>query len=207
MAAANAGRINCTEPGPIDTPANHQSEAIWNRQMPPQHEYFDWFNRVTRRFIDRPGAKLTMMVSLVNHLLRHHPMGTDHKDITDVLTAVHHINCVQPPISKALNEEAATLAGLSTTAGPSTTEGPSPSTAPIRCPSRPPVATPQVVPSPKPSSYTPYPSPSLTIPSSTPHPSPSPIIASPIPHPSPRPTIPPPMPHPCPGSDICPPHP
>ena len=31
--------------------------------MPPQHEYFGWFNRVTQRFIDRPGAKLTMMVS------------------------------------------------------------------------------------------------------------------------------------------------
>ena len=31
--------------------------------MPPQRKYFGWFNRVTRRFIDRPGAKLTMMVS------------------------------------------------------------------------------------------------------------------------------------------------
>ncbi|XP_065624805.1 serine/threonine-protein phosphatase 7 long form homolog [Quercus suber] len=30
-------------------------------EMPPHHEYFGWFNRVTRRFIDRPGAKLTML--------------------------------------------------------------------------------------------------------------------------------------------------
>ncbi|XP_030941528.1 protein MAIN-LIKE 1-like [Quercus lobata] len=73
---------------------------------PPQHEYFDWFNRVTRRFIDRSGAKLTMMVSLVNCLLRHHPVGTeDHKDIIDVLTAVHEIDRVQPPIPEAPNEE------------------------------------------------------------------------------------------------------
>ena len=31
--------------------------------MPPQHEYFGWFDRVTRRFINRPRAKSTMMVS------------------------------------------------------------------------------------------------------------------------------------------------
>ncbi|KAL0007448.1 hypothetical protein SO802_008950 [Lithocarpus litseifolius] len=31
--------------------------------MPPQHEYFDWFRRVTRRFIDIPGAKLILMVT------------------------------------------------------------------------------------------------------------------------------------------------
>ena len=31
--------------------------------MPPQHEYHDWFKRVTRRFIDRPGAVVTMLVS------------------------------------------------------------------------------------------------------------------------------------------------
>ena len=39
--------------------------------MPPQHQYFSWFNRVTRRFIDRPGAKLTMMVSSLSLLLHH----------------------------------------------------------------------------------------------------------------------------------------
>ena len=38
MAAANAGRINYAEPGPIDTSVltqqpNHRSEAIWNRQV------------------------------------------------------------------------------------------------------------------------------------------------------------------------------
>ena len=37
--------------------------------MPPQHQYFGWFNRVTRRFIDRSGAKLTMMVSSLSLLL------------------------------------------------------------------------------------------------------------------------------------------
>ena len=31
--------------------------------MPPQHEYFDWFKRVTRRFIDVPGATLILMVT------------------------------------------------------------------------------------------------------------------------------------------------
>ena len=31
--------------------------------MPPQHEYFDWFKRVTQRFIDRPGTKLILMVT------------------------------------------------------------------------------------------------------------------------------------------------
>ena len=39
--------------------------------MSPQHGYFGWFNRVTRRFIDRPGAKLTMMVSSLSLLLNH----------------------------------------------------------------------------------------------------------------------------------------
>ena len=64
-------------------------------------------------------------------------MGTEeHQDITDVLTAVHHIDRVQPPIPEAPNEEAATHAR------PSTTEGPSTSTASVGCPSRPPVATP-----------------------------------------------------------------
>ena len=38
MAAANAGRINHAEPGPIDEAvltqqANHRSEAIWNGQV------------------------------------------------------------------------------------------------------------------------------------------------------------------------------
>ncbi|XP_050290565.1 vegetative cell wall protein gp1-like [Quercus robur] len=139
-------------------------------------------------------------VSLVNRLLRHHPVGTeDHMDITDVLTTVHLLDRVQPPMPEAPNEEAATPAG------PSTTEGPSTSTAPAGCPSRLPIATPWVVPTPDPSPSTPHPSSSPTIPSSTPHPSPSPTIPSPIPHSSPRPTIPPPTPHPCPGSDIRPP--
>ena len=31
--------------------------------MPPQHEYFGWFKRVTRRFIDIPGARLILMVT------------------------------------------------------------------------------------------------------------------------------------------------
>ena len=30
---------------------------------PPQHEYFDWFRRVTRRFIDVPSARLILMVT------------------------------------------------------------------------------------------------------------------------------------------------
>ncbi|KAK7839391.1 hypothetical protein CFP56_018059 [Quercus suber] len=202
MAAANAGRINHAEPGPIDNlvlthQPNHRSEAIWNRQMPPHHEYFGWFNRVTRRFIDRPGAKLTMLVSLVNRLLRHHPVGTEeHTDINDVLTAVHHIDRVQPPIPEAPNEEAASPAGLSTTEGPST------STAPIGCPFHQPVATPRGLPTPDPSPYTPHPSPRLTIPSSTSHPSPTLTISSPIPHPSPSLTIPSPIPHPSPSLTI-----
>ena len=31
--------------------------------MPPQHEYFGWFKRVTRRFINIPGARLILMVT------------------------------------------------------------------------------------------------------------------------------------------------
>ena len=31
--------------------------------MPPQHEYHDRFKRVTRRFIDRPGAIVTLLVT------------------------------------------------------------------------------------------------------------------------------------------------
>ncbi|KAK9998988.1 hypothetical protein SO802_018591 [Lithocarpus litseifolius] len=83
--------------------------------MPPQHEYFDWFTRVTRRFIDRPGAKLILMIGGYIRLLRRHPMDTeDYKDITDVLKAVKEIDCVQPPIPEALNEEAATPAAAAT---------------------------------------------------------------------------------------------
>ena len=68
-----------------------------------------------------------VQVSLVNCLLRHHPVGVeDHKDLTDVLTTVHEIDHVQAPIPEALNEEAATPTGLSTT------EGPSKSTAPAK---------------------------------------------------------------------------
>ena len=31
--------------------------------MPLNHEYFDWFHRVTQRFIDHGGAKMIIMVS------------------------------------------------------------------------------------------------------------------------------------------------
>ena len=31
--------------------------------MPPQHQYFDWFKKVTWRFIDVPGATLIIMVT------------------------------------------------------------------------------------------------------------------------------------------------
>ena len=37
-------------------------EAVLN-DMPPQHEYHDWFKRVTRRFIDRPGPRVTLLVT------------------------------------------------------------------------------------------------------------------------------------------------
>nr|XP_023871645.1 leucine-rich repeat extensin-like protein 5 [Quercus suber] len=171
-------------------------------------------------------------VSLVNRLSRHLPLGMEkHKDIAQVLTAVHHIDRVQPPIPETLNEEA------TTPAGPSTTEGPSTSTTPTGCPSRPPVATPQVVPTPDSSPYTPYaspsfttpafpshssptltipsythPSPSLTIPAFTSHPSPTLTIPSSNPHPSSSPTIPQPspsltIPHPAPRPTIPPPTP
>ena len=61
-------------------------------------------------------------------------MGTeDHKDITEVLTAVYAIECVQPPIPEALIEEVATPASPST------------STTPVGCQSRLPVATPRLV--------------------------------------------------------------
>ncbi|KAL4600612.1 hypothetical protein ACB092_11G211700 [Castanea dentata] len=155
--------------------------------MPPQHEYFDWYKRVTRRFINVLGARLIIMIEGYARLLRRHPVGTeDHKDITDVLKAVQEIGRVQPPIPEQQNEEAAT---------PMPTQSPSTSIAPVQRGPRPPVATPRVVPTPDP-----HPS--------TPNPSPSPTIPLPIPHPSPSPTtIPSPTPHPCPGSDIRPPTP
>ncbi|KAK7858661.1 udp-rhamnose/udp-galactose transporter 5, partial [Quercus suber] len=156
--------------------------------MPPHHAYFDWFHRVTRRFIDHRGAKLILMIEGYLRLLRRHPVGTpDYKDITDVLKAVNEIGRVQPHICESLNEEAATPEAAAT-------ERPSTSTALAGLGSHLPVATPQVVP-------TLDPSPSI------PHPSPSPNIPSPTPHPSPTPNIPPPTPHPCLGSDIPPPTP
>uniref|UniRef100_A0A7N2MA12 Uncharacterized protein n=1 Tax=Quercus lobata TaxID=97700 RepID=A0A7N2MA12_QUELO len=128
---------------------------------------------------------------------------------------------VQPPIPEAPIEEAAMPTSPST------------STAPAGCQSRPPVATPQLLPTPDPSASTPHASASPTIPSSTPHPSPTvtipspnphsaptatipspsphpaptPTIPSPAHHPSPCPTIPPPTPLPCSGSDVRPPTP
>ncbi|KAF3951833.1 hypothetical protein CMV_022558 [Castanea mollissima] len=183
--------------------------------MPPQHEYFDWYKRVTRRFINVLGARLIIMIEGYARLLRRHPVGTeDHRDITDVLNAVQEIGRVQAPIPEAPNEEAATPAATPT-------QSPSTSRALVGRGSRSSVATPRVVPTPDPHPSTPNPSPSPTIPSPIPHPSPSPTIPSPIPHPSPSPTIPSPIPHPssspttipsptphpCPGSDIRPPTP
>ncbi|KAF3959806.1 hypothetical protein CMV_015414 [Castanea mollissima] len=162
--------------------------------MPPQHEYFDWFKRVTRRFIDIPGARLILMIEGYVCLLKCHPVGMkDHKDITDVLNVVQEIGRVKPPIPKNPNEEAVTPV-TAATQSLSTTERPSTSRAPAERGSRPPVGTPRVVPTPDPSP-------------STPHPSPSPTIPSPSPHPSPSPTIPPLTPHPYPVSDIRPPTP
>uniref|UniRef100_A0A7N2KWU4 Aminotransferase-like plant mobile domain-containing protein n=1 Tax=Quercus lobata TaxID=97700 RepID=A0A7N2KWU4_QUELO len=201
--------------------------------MPLQHEYFDWFTRITRRFIDIPGARFILMIEGYVRMMRRHLVGTEeHNDIINVLEAVHEIGRVRPREPEAPNEEAATPAAAPTQR-PSTTESPSTSTAPAgRC-SRPPVATPQVVPTldrspstahpslsptipsptPHPSvsptipSPTSHPSPTPTIPLATPHESPSPTIPPPTPHESPSPTIPPPTPHACPGSDIRPPTP
>ena len=140
-------------------------------------------------------------------MLTRHPVGTeDHKDIIDVLEAVHEIGRVQPLELEASNEEAATPAAAPTQR-PSTTESSSTSTAPAgRCLS-PPVATLQVVRTLDPSPSTPHPTLSPTIPSPTSHPSPSPTIPLSTPHEPPSPTIPPPAPHPYPGSNNCPPTP
>ncbi|KAK9996213.1 hypothetical protein SO802_020899 [Lithocarpus litseifolius] len=167
--------------------------------MPAHHEYFDWFKRITRRFIDVPGARLIIMIEGYVRLLRRHPVGTeDHKDIIDVLQAVQEIGRVQPPDPEAPNEEAATPAAAATPIV-CTTESPSTSTAPA---GRPPVATPQVFPTPNPSSPTPHPSSRPTIHSPIPHPPPSPTIPSPISHPPPSPTIPSPISHPPPSPTI-----
>ena len=132
-------------------------------------------------------------------MLRRHLVGMeDHKDIIDVLEAVHEIGCVRRQEPEAPNEEAATPVTAPT-------QRPSTSTAPAgRC-SRPLVATPQVVPTLNPSPSTAHPSVSPTIPSPISHPSPSTTIPLSTPHESPSPTIPPPTPHACPGSDISPP--
>ncbi|KAK7838947.1 hypothetical protein CFP56_018907 [Quercus suber] len=163
MAAANAGQINHAEPGPIDN-------LVLTQQANHRSEAI--WNRIQ-------GPLPTVAV--------------EHTDINDVLTAVHHIDRVQPPIPEALNEEA------TSPAGPSTTKGPSTSTAPTGCPSR--------LPTPDPSPYTPHQYPWLTIPSSTSHPSPTLTISSPIPHPSLSLTISSPIPHPSPSPIIPPPTP
>uniref|UniRef100_A0A7N2RFD4 Aminotransferase-like plant mobile domain-containing protein n=1 Tax=Quercus lobata TaxID=97700 RepID=A0A7N2RFD4_QUELO len=200
---------------------DRRCEAVLG-DMPPEHEYHDWFKRVTRRFIDRPGAVVTLLIEGYVRLLRRHPVGTeDHNDITEVLTAVQAMTRVQPPIPEAPIEEAAMPTGPST------------STAPAGCQSRPPVATPQLLPTPDPCASTPHASasptipssiphpsptvtipspnphsaPTATIPSPSPHPAPTPTIPSPTHHPSPCPTIPPPTPLPCSGSDVRPPTP
>ena len=51
--------------------------------MPPAHEYFNWFRRVTRRFIDVLGAKLILMVTSpcllhLTVLLSMKPLFRDH---------------------------------------------------------------------------------------------------------------------------------
>ncbi|XP_030924948.1 uncharacterized protein LOC115951976 [Quercus lobata] len=80
--------------------------------MPPQHQYFEWFKRVTRRFIDVLGATLILMIEGYLRLLSRHPVATkDHQDITDVLTAVQAIGSVRSPDPEVLNKEAATPAG------------------------------------------------------------------------------------------------
>ncbi|XP_030924492.1 serine/threonine-protein phosphatase 7 long form homolog [Quercus lobata] len=111
--------------------------------MPLQHEYFDWFTRITRRFIDIPGARFILMIEGYVCVMRRHPVGMEeHNDIINELEAVHEIGRVRPREPEAPNEEAATPVAAPTQR-PSTTESPSTSTAPAgRC-SRPPVATPQ----------------------------------------------------------------
>ena len=99
-------------------------------------------------------------------LLRRHRVGIpDYKDIIDVLKAVNEIDRVRGHISKAPNEEAATLKEAAT-------ERPSMSTTLIRHGSRLPVVTPRVVPTLDPSPPTPNLSPSTNIPPPTSHPCP-----------------------------------
>ncbi|XP_050290355.1 serine/threonine-protein phosphatase 7 long form homolog [Quercus robur] len=184
----------------------HRCEAVLG-DMPLQHQYFDWFTRITRRFIDIPGARFIVMIEGYVRMMRRHPVGTEaHNDIINVLEAVHEIGRVRPREPEGPNEPAATPAAAPTQR-PSTTESPSTSTAPTgRC-SRPPVATPQVLPTLDPSPSTAHPSLSPTIPSPTPHPSVSPTIPSPTSHPSPTPTIPLATPHESPSPTIPPPTP
>ncbi|KAK7833516.1 hypothetical protein CFP56_025577 [Quercus suber] len=192
MSAANAGRIDHTHPNPINASVlklqpTHRSEAIWNGQLvvSPKQE-------------KQACPHLQGQIEGYLRLLSRHPMGTeDLKDITDVLNAVQEIGRVRSLDLEAPNEDIATPVATHTQRL-STIESPSTSTTPA---GRPPVATPQVVPTPDPSPSTSRPSFSPTIPSPTPRPSPSP------PHPSPSSTIPPPTPYPCPKSDIRPPTP
>ena len=59
--------------------------------MPPQHKYFDWFRRVTRRFIDVLDARLILMVTSpcllhLSVLLSMKPLFRDH-DICGPMSA------------------------------------------------------------------------------------------------------------------------
>ncbi|KAK7855805.1 hypothetical protein CFP56_026467 [Quercus suber] len=181
---------------------DNEAEGLWvwvpNKKNSPAHIFRDMYH-------EQIALMLPGQIEGYVRLLTHHPVGMkDHKDITDVLEVMHEIGRVQPPNSEASNVEVATPAVVATQR-PSTTESPSTSTAPARHCSCPPVATPQVVPTPDPSPSTPHPSLRPTIPSPIPHPPPSPTIPSPTPHPSPNPTIPSPTPHSCPRSDVRPP--
>ena len=67
--------------------------------MPPYHAYFDQFHRVTRRFIDREGAKLILMVTSpcllhLTVLLGMKPLLREH-DICGTMSSQHETSLLK----------------------------------------------------------------------------------------------------------------
>ena len=74
---------------------DRRCEAVLG-DMPPEHEYHDWFKRVTRRFIDRPGAVVTLLVTSqsllhVTVFLTMKPLFTEHDVCYYIFSLLLHL--------------------------------------------------------------------------------------------------------------------
>ncbi|KAK9997051.1 hypothetical protein SO802_021737 [Lithocarpus litseifolius] len=92
--------------------------------MSPAHPYFDWYNRVTWRFVDHTTAALLIMVASHKQMLTRYTVGSpEYKQITAVLKAVDclHRITAQLPLE---NTDGAIPAAPGDTGQPSTSSTP-----------------------------------------------------------------------------------